>query len=145
MCMIEYADDFEIEWMTRRVRRALSSSHQCCECGRRIDVGEPYLWMVQRCEDQIFKARTCQHCLVACQWLRAECGGFLAGGVFEDLTQHITEEPRGTFAELMELGRLVVGMRRRWALGDGRRMPLPRIKAACVTWDIQSPIIIATD
>ena len=124
MCMVEGADCSQIfnseSW--HRARKA----HRCCECGREIVVGERYRYCAIKDYEYsgVDSYHTCAGCAVVEDWLRAECRGWLFGGVDEDLAGHLTygpwsaDEERQTF-RVTRPARLLVGMRRRWRRFDG--------------------------
>ena len=96
--------------------------HKCRECGRVIERGERYhvdrfVW-----EGKLDAHKTCAHCMVAREWLRQECGGYLFGGVEEDIREHAHngDYPMGVY-------RLAVGMAWKWRTPRGRMLPLPAV------------------
>lgn len=108
MCRIEEADPWE--FFTEAPRKA-RTTHICTECRRLIVKGEIYDRAVGKMDGYLGTYKTCQHCAAASQWLQTACGGFLYCGVLEELEEHWEEE-----VELRSwtLGRLIIGMRRRW-------------------------------
>jgi hypothetical protein len=126
MCMIDDESSWKIfRDATRRARK----EHRCDECHRVIRVGEPYYWATGLSYeyDGWETYSTCQHCRAATEWLLTACHGYLFTMVLEDLLEHWHESP--TYRS-WTLGRLIVGMRRRWSDGD---MPVPdiaRVRAA---------------
>lgn len=129
MCMVDTADTATI-YRERRVCHA-RLRHKCYECGREIAVGEPYHYAFNLYEGQAGSYHTCQHCAVAVEWLRVNCGGWLFGGVGEDIEQHIQEYGWQSGAFKVGMLRLVAGMRRRWHRFDKvGLMALPRMPMA---------------
>ena len=133
MCMVDFSEghaEYWVDWM-----RKAAKPHKCYECNRTIGKGEIHQqtnvkWSGERPD----RYRTCLHCCIAGRWLIERCGGYLFGGVLEDLEQHWTDEGVHTF----ELGRLILGMRRRWLRVRGSQigllMPLkPAVVAALRT------------
>lgn len=121
MCRFDDGDS-EPEWLSE-TRPVARKPHRCGECGRVIQAGEHYerstgVWDRK---EGITTYRTCAHCLVARGWLQIECGGWLFGEVHEDLREHFHG---GGMEDRYRLGRLVVGMQKRW---QGKRglMPVP--------------------
>lgn len=118
MCMIENGDgvftEFENKLLTAR------KAHQCCECRRTIQAGETYHLFVGVWEREIDRFKTCQHCRVACEWLQAECHGYLFERAEEDIREHCQE---GQYA--MDLFRVAVGMKKQWTKKNGELMALP--------------------
>lgn len=106
------------EW-SRSERRRARKIHMCSECGRVISPGEHYLYAAGKTEGDLWFAKVCDHCGVACDWLLKNCGGFLFHAVLEDFVNHA----QGSLPML----RIVVGARRRWAsMADGSRLlPIP--------------------
>lgn len=97
-------------------------AHKCKECGREIAAGERYhvdrfVW-----EGDLHTHKTCAHCMVAREWLRDECGGFLFGAVEEDLREHCFS---GDYP--MGLHRLAVGMAWNWRTPTGKLLPVPKV------------------
>lgn len=118
--MIDGCDESFVVYHAHRPVRA-RKEHRCSECGRTIPAGETYYRA-----DGLFEGRwdiyhTCAHCKVACDWLKANCGGFLHHGVEEDIREHVGEYSR------MDLARLAVGMGRDWQRFRGGLMPLPKL------------------
>lgn len=108
MCMVENAEPCEF---TRKRISVARKEHKCNECRRPIAAGETYECVTGKFDLKMFVNKTCSHCVGARSWLRRECGGFCWGAVLQDLEEHWNEEGIHT----MELGRLIVGMRRRWS------------------------------
>lgn len=120
MCMIEDCDDYSIVWSKKKHRA--SKAWTCDECGRTIAAGEHYeRFQGLSCDKYWWTCRTCAHCLVAREWLNRECGGFVYAGVREDLEDHWSDGP---LMRVPSLGRLIVGMRRRWRDREGNLMRL---------------------
>lgn len=118
MCMSE---DSEMVTMIGEDHHKARKPHKCAECCRTIQVGERYL-----CErfhfDSEFKVhKTCQHCEVARDWLRAECGGHVFGAVAEDIQEHTSNDYYG-----FGLIRLNAGLSVQWLRRDGRLWPVPK-------------------
>ena len=122
MCMIDDADEhFQFYRESPKVAR---KDHQCYECQRVIHCGERYYYATAKsASSSIDQYHTCAHCHVAQEWLMAECGGFLSGGVGEDIHDHWLEGGHG-----FGLARLDVGISRKWRRFDGvGLMALPKI------------------
>lgn len=121
MCM---TDDGEPTTFWSETRRQARKNHRCYECGRDIVRGEKYLEVCYMAYGEgWYRNRRCQHCEVGVQWLNNECGGYLSGGVQQDLQDHwdhSLQPPR--------LGRILVGMRRSWKNFKGTGlMPVPSL------------------
>lgn len=121
MCMIDDSDGSvkEISVTTPRARR----EHTCAECGRRIAVGESYERNVHVWDEAMICHKTCEHCLVARQWLLDECGGWLFGGVGEDIRDHCVDGFKRPFS----LYRIAVSMAWQWRTKSGRLLPVPTV------------------
>lgn len=120
MCMIDNSDGPLEMCSTRQVKGR--KEHHCTECGRTLPRGESHELVTGFFDGHWVTYRTCSHCLVAAEWLRAECGGSLFRGVQEDIHEHL-DSGYG-----FGLARLAVGMRRRWTRFDGNGiMAIPRL------------------
>jgi len=129
MCMIDSCDEqfTFLDVTDRKARKA----HTCAECRRVIQPGETYKRTAAVYDGRWGTWQTCAHCRVAQAWLSRECGGFLQEGVLEDLEEHMDEFWGKDSHRRLEVGRLIVGMRRDWKRFDGAGlMPVPRLKAA---------------
>ena len=113
MCMADYAYDRAEVYRASICRTR--KDRVCDECGRAIKAGEDrqYAFMVYEGRGCTF--HTCRHCVVAMDWLAENCGGFLHGGVWKDLEEHIDEYPTLAFP----LSRLKVARLRGWMRFDG--------------------------
>jgi len=112
MCMIDYADANEFcseSW------RSAAKKHACGECGREIGAGETYLRAAGKSDGEMYQAKMCAHCHAGARLLQRHCGGYLFGGVYEDLKEHVSE----ALPWSMQAARLVVGMRRKWRRFNG--------------------------
>ena len=119
--MIEGSERCDV-WEVTQPRARVE--HECTECHRQIDRGEPYLRIGALFEGQWDTMRVCQHCQVGADWLTAECGGFCTHGVREDIHEHAQEY------RTAGLWRLVVGAGRKWLRFDGNGlMPVPKLPA----------------
>jgi len=120
MCMIDDVEGHvtEINVTTPRARR----EHYCAECGRVIGAGERYERNVHVWDGAMICHKTCEHCLVARQWLQDECGGWLFGAVEEDIREHAHS---GDYP--MGVHRLAVGMAWKWRTPTGKLLPVPKV------------------
>lgn len=109
MCAIEDADPVDV-WH-QETRRA-AKPHTCYECARTIPRGEESEYVSALYDGRWHSWRTCQHCTAASAWMNVVCGGWLAGGLLEELVEHWHEGYRS-----IGMGRLIVGMQRRWCDG----------------------------
>lgn len=127
MCMIDGADGTWIE-LSHGYRTA-RKDHRCYECGRTIARGERHEVHVAVDDYGITTCRTCAHCEAAREWLSLVCGGWLYGGVIEDLYEHTREEPDlcGNW-----LYRTVAAAERQWKRKDGTLLPVRRLPASTI-------------
>lgn len=122
MCMF---DDGEGWAVFHDETRTCAKPFRCGECGRDVGRGERYYYAAGKLcgYDGWESYKTCAHCRwIAAAWLSGECGGWLFGGVYEDLYEHRHEVESLDLA----LGRAIVGMRRKWRKSDGSLMPFPQ-------------------
>lgn len=120
MCMIENADGTCLVLSDRNYKAR--KTHKCAECGRVIGIGETY-----RVERLVFyneasTHKTCPHCVIVRDWLNGECGGFLYGGIEEDILEHVHYGGYG-----IGVGRLAAGMCKAWRNKDGQVLALPKM------------------
>lgn len=121
MCMVDDGEGWKVfrsEWRTAR------KQHACYDCGRKIEPGERYYFATGISNDDWRRwdtYRECAHCQYAAKWLLAECGGYLFGGILEDLEEHWD----GELMRDLHIGRAIVGLRRRWRRKDGSLMAVP--------------------
>ena len=116
--MIDCADD--VVYLLAEYHSTARKRHKCRECHREIRPGESYL-IEKYIDDGICTHKTCQHCQIVRGWLSAECGGWLYGGVREDILEHAYE------GYGMDVKRMAVGIRQRWTRKNGALLPLPRM------------------
>lgn len=118
MCAIDNSDyTFQFYTTLRPVRAR--KPHRCDECSRNIAAGETYYYAFGVFGGHGEGYHICAHCCVAVAWLQRNCGGFLHGGVQDDIEEHFRE------AGFWPVGRYVVGMLRRWQRRDGSMMRMP--------------------
>lgn len=118
MCMVD--DDCMPEFYTERRPKA-RKQHRCGECRREIEPGERYMSANGKMDGEIFYEKMCLQCANAADLLNTYCGGYLFGGVAEDLSAHICY----TLPWRMQAARAVVGMRRQWRRFDGSGLMTP--------------------
>lgn len=128
MCMIEDADGC-VTLLSKDFRRT-SRERTCDECRRPIAIGEMYLREKTIFEGEFSTWTVCPQCLIVRHWLQKECGGYLYGGLQEDLEEHLGEVDLRMW---WGLARLVVGMRRQW---QSRKMP----RVPLTTRDLLQPV-----
>lgn len=118
MCMYDSCDDtvevLSSSWHTARI------THKCNECRRSISPGERYFSDRYVFDGQFCNHKVCAHCMVVREWLQDECGGFVYGGVEEDIREHAYS------SYPMDVKRLAVGMWWDWTTPSGRLMPVPK-------------------
>lgn len=122
MCAIDGCYETYAVWNVGDRRAA--KPHKCGECGRDIAKGETYRYTTGLYDGHWTTNHVCQHCTVAAEWLRINCGGYLDFGVYDDIHEHAEEYPDLAVPIL----RVCVGMRRKWKAlrGDGL-MRAPRL------------------
>lgn len=116
MCMIDDGDRAEFSHTSIHKAR---KEHKCGECFRVITKGELYQRVAGVWEGHYMVNKTCINCVDGQEWLWKQCGGWLYEGIAEDLEEHWS----GEAIRSMQLGRLIVGMRRKWRRRDGSLMP----------------------
>jgi len=116
VCMIDYSDE-NLTLLADKTPAA-TKSYRCDECGRLIAKGERYRYEAGMVGRRFEVYRTCVHCTEARKWLASQCGGWVYGGVYDDLLTHWHDGHREG-----GLGRLIVGMRRQWASFGGGLLP----------------------
>jgi hypothetical protein len=118
MCMIDDAEHVEL---LRQKTQTAKIPHKCRECFRVIDAGEQYHVDAFVFDGEFTNHKTCLHCMTVRNWLQDECGGFLYGGVEEDVREHVFDHDGYGY----ELYRAVVGMGWKWRTRSGRLLPIP--------------------
>lgn len=121
MCMIDDCDP--CSFFHSRLRKA-SKEHHCNECCRAIVPGEYYIRHSFSLGSRMYESLMCAHCEGAAKWLMKHCGGFVTEGVLEDLRHHYEEENYRPD----QLGRIIVGMQRRWQNFSGGVLPIPIVQ-----------------
>lgn len=148
MCVYDY--DHPTCYTEREV--TARRPHRCTECCREIAVGERYLRTFGVWDKHADVFKTCDGCQLALAWLRDACGGWMHGDMLEeirthfdgeessiwhldelaaagtDLRDYVPENKRATWRPPMTqvwLGRVAVGMRRKWRWSDGRPIARP--------------------
>lgn len=91
-------------------------SHKCDECARDILDGEVYTNAIGKWDGTFSAFKTCSHCTVLQKWLRRECGGFLYGGLSDEMEEHAREY------QSFWLWRGLASMRKKWRTKDGQMM-----------------------
>lgn len=129
MCMVDGCD-FEGTFLGVESSRA-RKVHKCEECWREIQPGETYTIATWATDDRIERMKMCAHCEVASKWLSDNCGGFVYGGIWEDIEEHI-QEYRGVYPEVTrDLKRLAVWGEHDWRVKRGPRagvmLPIPKL------------------
>lgn len=119
MCMIECAERYDV---FRKEQRRARVAHLCYDCGRTISAGESYQYSTGLYDGHWDTIHTCAHCVWAAEWLVEQCGGYLFGGIREDLEEHWNEEP---LLRSQALGRRIILMRRHWRDKLGNLIPVP--------------------
>lgn len=94
----------------------------CGECHRTIEPRETYERVKMLYDGHWSTEKTCAHCLAAREWIAQICSGWVYGSVGEDLQEHMYEG-----YACLALGRLVIGIRRKWMAG-GELIPVERVR-----------------
>jgi hypothetical protein len=123
MCRIDGAERVNIFQSADRKAR---KEHRCDECRRTILPGEVYHYEFGELEGDPETYRTCQHCLVAREWLLKNCEGWIYTQVMEEIWEHVEEYPKLG----LPLMRIYVGARRKWKSFKGGLMALPKMPPA---------------
>lgn len=127
MCSIDSADPCDVYHVEQR--RA-AKDHHCYECGNQISIGTVHKVVTMLYDRQWTTARLCAHCVAAGRWLDLVCGGYLIGGLHEELSEHWNEDP---IYRSHWLGRAIIGMQRRWRGMDPLPDPKPMLERRRVT------------
>ncbi len=131
MCMADGCDPASVY----RERVVLArKQHCCCECRRTIEPGEKYQYAFGIWDGGPPSTfHTCGHCMIAQRWLIEECGGWMFGGVEEDIADHIIGAGSvfdATHGYGSGPSRLVVSMRRKWRrFSEEGLMSFPKVPA----------------
>lgn len=119
-------------------RRRARKQHQCDECFRAIDPGEPYQYWTVAYEGSVDTQRMCQHC-----WNTIELGSSFTGcpkrwywEQVHDLNDYdggsfvydILHQHELTIAQKRAIVRCVRGYRRKWRDSDGNLLPLVELR-----------------
>lgn len=118
MCNVDYSDGYVTILHDRHP--IAKKEHRCGECHRTIWRGESYMTERTIFDGNAETHKTCLHCQIARDWLVGECGGFLYGGVKEDIYEHARE------GYGFGVVRLAAGMQNHWSRKDGRLWPIPK-------------------
>ena len=118
MCLVDDAEGWSM--LLSEADPVARKAHKCNECWRTISGGEQYhvdrlVW-----EGQLHNHKMCAHCMVAREWLSAECGGWVYGGIEDDVHEHAQDYP-------MSVRRLAIGMKWKWRSPKGRLLPIPKV------------------
>lgn len=120
MCRVQDCDPWKLYHWANRIAR---KDHRCFECNRIIVKGERYHYATGLMEDRWDVYKLCAHCDAASKWLMVVCGGYLYGGIGEELLEHWEED---TTFRSRELALAIRGRERAWKplRGEGL-MPVP--------------------
>lgn len=124
MCAIDDCDErVEVLQEKDRVGR---KDHRCSECYRPILKGETYHYEFGKLEGEPVTFRTCQHCMVAREWLRKNCGGWIYEGVIQEIVDHAVEYPGLSDP----LSHIAAGAKQKWISIGGTLLPIPEMPPA---------------
>ena len=129
MCRIDYAEG-RAAVLHKRLQTA-RKEHRCSECRRAISPGENYTVERTVFEGSASTHKTCEHCMVARDWLWKECGGFIYGECAEDMMEHAAE------GYGFRVAAIAVGMDRQWRRKNGALMPVPKMPSLSATGSLQ--------
>lgn len=146
MCVYDY-DRPKVYTQHHRTAR---KPHPCSECGRHIQPGERYLRTFGVWDGKADTFLTCPGCELALDWLMTACSGYMHGDIYDELRDHfdgdefaiwqldkmpdherkyvVPEFKLTTWRPPMSklwVGRVLVGMRRKWQWPDGRPITVP--------------------
>jgi hypothetical protein len=126
MCM---ADDADRSTPLGELYPRARKPHRCGECFRTIEPGERYTIHKTLFDGRVDVYKLCAHCDVARAWLGDNCGGWLYGGVWEDIDEHV-EEYRSVYPKVaLALKRLSVHAEHNWRIVRGPKagtlLPVP--------------------
>lgn len=122
MCMVDFDGDGFVTPIEDGHYVGARKIHRCAECRRAIVSGERYHTEAHVFEGRFTRHKTCTHCMVAREWLRQECGGWIYREVRADILEHC-QEGRYPFA----LYRIAVGMSQHWLTAAGDLRPIPSL------------------
>jgi hypothetical protein len=120
MCMLDDSDG--LVTMLSTADPVARKEHKCRECFRTIQAGERYHVDRFVFEGRLEAHKVCSHCMVAREWLSTECGGWLFGGVEEDIREHVHN---GAYS--IGVYRMAVGMAWKWRTPSGKMLPIPSV------------------
>jgi hypothetical protein len=138
MCMVDYNDDDGGVWFGTTKPRA-NKEHVCGNCCRTIAKGETYARSSWVYDGYVSVFKMCSHCEAAASWLVKVCGGFICGDSgqvpgglpWEDLQEHWDDHAWPIRS--LDLGRLLVGLKRGWKRRDGQLWPVELVQAWATT------------
>jgi hypothetical protein len=116
MCLVDDAE--QCEFFQEREYRA-RKEHHCNECYRVIKKGESYRRIVSVMYGEFSQEKMCEHCMVCASWLTFHCRGYVGGMIRDDIREH------WEWDHDREVGRLLIGMRKKWIKRNGKMMKLP--------------------
>lgn len=122
MCMADDIDSCDV--YNAKIYRA-RKQYKCSECRRAIEIAENYKRIFLVYDGDAVTTFACEHCIVAQDWLLRECHGFLTQGVLQDIEEHFEAAGMGEKLPGFWLGRIVLGMRKRWKTNSGKMLPIP--------------------
>jgi hypothetical protein len=126
-------DSAEACTISRSADRKARKTYKCSECGNPIRPGELYRFATFLYDGRWSEDRMCRYCMVAAAWLRAQCGGYLTNGVWEDVLEHVEEFASVAPRVARALKRLDVWRSHHWQIKRGPRagelIPVPAVPA----------------
>jgi hypothetical protein len=121
MCNTDHdSPDFYTETSNKAIR-----DHNCSECRRVILKGERYKRVTGKWNGVVDTFKTCAHCIVIQDWLLKQCGGYLHGGLKEEIYEHAMNYQK------IFIYRYLIGIQRKWRrFKDKKLMSLPKKNGA---------------
>lgn len=119
MCM-----DYDGPEFSHDTTPCAKKEYKCCECYRMISIGEKYGKTRGVWDGQFITFKTCEHCLVARNWIQDECGGYVYGMLLEDLREHRDNSYDDTADP--KLRRYIALLPRKWKI-NGQLISIERL------------------
>ncbi len=119
MCSIDYYDGETCDFYSVKNPKA-RKEHNCCECGRKINIGEKYYYHSGSWGGDFQTYKNCSHCDSGAKLLMENCNGYVFEGMQEDLKEHVHQ----SIPWAMKAARVVVGMKRKWKKFSGEGLML---------------------
>ncbi len=91
-CEIEYYDS-DCGSITLHNSKTVTArqEHKCGECHRVIPIKEKYEYVTYNFEGKFWKEKTCSDCLSARKQFYPSGGGFMFGGIWEEINEFVND------------------------------------------------------